>query len=429
MNLDLDIGQRPELPFPVTRLLGSKTGIVRMLLHYLPDRADPAVFYTTSVETDIAAIRGTDAVGSLDAGGTGLTLLDSRLRALGEAAERYCLYFPDTDRLVDASHSSLARGGATAVPFEYLDVFGPEGLDRAGLAAVDRDSELRWQAGIDLLSGERVLVPAQWVWLADAVAAGTRWYPTTSNGTACAPTLAGALVGAITERIERDAIMRTWYRQRSPKQVRLPPDDTLARLAADRFETDFRQVRFLSIESPVDVAVGGCVAVDERDRAPKFVIGGDAALSGREALRGALLETAQSWAYIKDLLTSEAGRSIDPKRIFDLEANLLHYSKPAQFDDVQPLLAGPITGIGSLGGDEGAMDESTELGHLLARLDQAGMTPIAVDVTTRDIEQVGWRVARVVIPELLDLSLPSLPPSRHPALVDHDLTEKPHPYP
>lgn len=426
MNVRVETGGRASIPHPTARLLGSKTGIVRKLLHYLPDRSDPDVFYSTAIESDLSEVAGIDQPGALEAGGTAVDLLGARLRTLGEAAERYCLYFPDRDGLVEASHAELRDAGRDVIPFEYVDVFDHDRVAEVGLRRVTPTMALAWQAGSDLLTGEEVLVPTQQVWL-PRIDGRDRWYPTTSNGSACAPSMAGALVGAITERIERDAVMRTWYRQLTPRSVAVDPEGGLGRLVSSRFETDHRRVRFLRFESPVDVPVAGCVAFDRRDRAPKFVIGGAADPSISRALRGALLETAQSWAYLKDLVVRERDRSIDPDGILNLEDNLLYYAFPERFSDVSFLIDGPAASLGEpVGGDRPPTDR---LATLLAALERADLTPIAVDVTTRDIRQVGLHVARVVIPELLDLALPSLPPVGHPALAGHQLSRKPHPYP
>lgn len=429
MKLRIATDESPPIPTAAARLLGSKTGIIRTLIHYLPDRSDPSVFYTTAVESDITTVGAVSEAGSLDAGGTALEHEASVMRAIGEAAERYCLYFPDPDAFVDASHDELVRSDHAVVPFETIDVFDPDRCDAVGLGTVAPDTDLRWYHGVNLLTGDEVLVPAQQVWLSDEAIGTTRWYPTTSNGTACADTLAGALIGAITERIERDAVMRLWYKQRTPEQFELAPESPIASLARDRFETAHRRIRFLDLGGPTGVPVVGCVAVDSRQRAPKFVIGGDADLSLTAAMRGALVETAQSWAYLKDLIAQGRDRSIDAEHIYNLEDNLLHYAVPDRFPAVDFLLGGEVVSRPSEGSQHSADSDSTRLGRLLGALERAGATPIAVDVTTRDIADVGLRVARVVIPELVDLSLPSLPPVGHRALAGHAITDKPHPYP
>ncbi len=426
MNIETGRIDYSHIPWPAARLLGSKTGIVRTLLHYLPDRSDPAVFYSTAIESDITELASGDGAGSLEAGGTGIDLLSSRMRTLGEAAERYCLHFPGTAGLIDASHVDLDQSTDRVVPFDYIDVFDPEARDQVGLRRITPTTSIQWQLGTNLLTGNDVYVPAQWIWLA-GTGATTRWYPTTSSGSACHGSVQAALSGAITERIERDAVMRTWYRQVTPTAVEIDEESHLHTLDLTRFESAFRRIRFLELESPVDVPVAGCVATDCRDRAPKFVMGGDADPSFSSALQGALLETAQSWAYLKDLVVRNRRREIDPGRIYNLEDNLLYYSFPAQFPHVAFLLEGPVKRYRPDGDEQPS--PSARLGRLLRALRQADMTPIAVDVTTRDVEEVGLSVVKVVIPELLDLSLPSLPPVRHPALAGRDITDKPHPYP
>ena len=70
-----------------------------------------------------------------------------------------------------------------------------------------------------------------------------------------------------------------------------------------------------------------------------------------------------------------------------------------------------------------------ELGACLDRLADADCTPLAVEVTTPDVREVGIRVVRVVVPELVPFPPASLRPTDHPALAETDLPEMPHPYP
>lgn len=427
MDARVTLPESGLLPPRVRRLLGGRCGIVTGLLQYLPDRTDPAVFYSTGIETDVGRLAGTDAAG-LEAGGTGLECATSLLCTLGEAAERYCLYFPDRDVIVEGSHAEVGARHAT-VDFEYIDVYDPERRARMGLNPLTPETPIHWQPTRNLLTGETVFVPAEWIWLGAIDPATERSLPTTSSGCACGPSRAMAALGALEEYIERDAIMRTWYQLRAPRPTALPPDAETASIVDDRLDADRLDCRFFEIDGPTGFPTVGCAMVETRERAPKFAVGGAHALDRHDAYLGAFLEVAQTWVYLKDLVLREPEADIDPEHIYNLEDNLRYYAQPDRFDAVEFLIErDPPTAPPALGRRPG-MTPAAALHAHLDRFAAEGFTPLAVDVTTRDVRSVGFSVVRVVVPELVGLSLPSLPPVRHPDFAEEPLTGRPHPYP
>lgn len=419
---------RPDRVIPpnARRLLGNQTGIISNLLGYLPDRGDPGIFYATAVDPDLSHLVE-NAGGSLDAGGTGLTLEEALVRTIAEVAERYCLYFPDRTRLITASYQELV-GEWDVVDFEYLAPFAPSQCEQAGINPLSRSSTIDWQPMTNLLTGEETLVPADRIWLADRSSDHTPHYPTTSNGTACGSSPASALVNAFYEYIERDAVMRTWFTRNQPRLIDLEQAPHVQDIVDRRFRTDYRSYRFFEIDSVTGIPVVGCAAINSRDQAPKFVMGGACSLDPQAAYTGALEETAQTWVYLKELLVrKDTPRRVDPERIFNLRDNLLYYAQPDHFPAVKFLVEDRPNHTPSIGNPPA--DPTSVLDELLNYCRDTRITPLAVDVTTRDIHDVGYTVTKVVIPELVDLVLPSMPPGSHPAFHGTPLATKAHPYP
>lgn len=424
-------GSRVDVPPNARALIGETTGLVRGIRHYLPDRADPQVFYSSATVPDVAFLAdiGTDL--DVEAGGTGLDLADSVMSAVGEMVERYSLCFPRVDNLVEASYDEMVDRGRHVPEFDYLDVYSTVGDAEVGIEPFAPDVAVQWYEGTDLLTGDGVYVPAQLLWFGvpdrfDSL----RYFLASSNGAAAGGSPKRALLGSLYEVIERDAVMTTWFRRASTKAVDLAAWPEVEDVRTDRIDTAFRRADLVEFESPTGVPVVGCAITDRRDRPPKFVLSGSCSLERRSAYLDAMVEAAQSLAFVKDRMAaddSDVG-GIDPGRIYDLEDNLLWYAQPDQFEDVRFLLDGEG---GVVDDDERRSFDSVdeELVECLDRLGDTGATPIAVDLTTDEIRDLGFYVTRVVVPELVDLALPSLPPDTHPRLSDTELTEKPHPYP
>ena len=408
-------------------LLGNRTGVVASLLNYLPDRGDPTAFYSTAVESDVGWLADTDA-GSLDAGGASLRFSGSVMSALGEAMERYSLYFPDGAELTRASHRELSRARQGVVEFDYLDVHEPSQLRRAGLEPLARDDVIDWQPARNVLTGDDVYVPAELVWMGLADGGNRSYFPTTSNGCACGDTPAMALLAALAECVERDAIMRAWYEQADTRAISVVGRPDLE-ATGRRLETHTLGMHWFEVESAIDVPVVGCGAVDTRDRAPKFALGGASSVDRTRAYTGAAVEAAQTMVYLKELV-AEGYRAddVDLDEIFGLRDNLLYYARPENFAEVSFLL-GEGSGVTPTIDDRPTDGVESRLRSYLSMFREADLTPLAVDLTPRDVRELGYTVVRAIVPELVGLTLPSLPPVNHPAFSDGIATRRPHPYP
>lgn len=418
---------RPDHAFPphARRLLGTITGIVRYLLWYVPDRTDPDLYYATTVEADLEPVTGAKS-GSLEAGGSGLTQRAAFMSAIGEAAERYSLYLPDTSRSIEATYQDLADE-SQVIPTKYLSIYDPSAIEPTRLTPFETTRPTTWYPTINLLSGEQLFVPAQFVWLG-GLSTEDLFYPTTSNGAACGTSAFHALRGGLTEYIERDAMMRAWYSQTPTHPIDTESLPNISDLISQRFSTDMFELRCFEVPSPIGIPAVGCAIVNLQDQLPKVAIGGAFALDRTTAYQSALIEAAQTWAYVKDLAAAGIdAASIDASHIYDLTDNLRYYSLPTNYPKLKTFL-GPGPPQASQLSDN-SMDDETAVRSLLDFCRKADATPLAIDVTPPDIRDVGFTVVRVIIPELVPLALPSLPPTRHPAFDGTSLTSTPHPYP
>ncbi|PSP85001.1 bacteriocin biosynthesis protein SagD [Halobacteriales archaeon QS_1_68_17] len=415
------------LPGTYRRLFGSRTGIVNGLWHVPPDPAGGGLVVSVPETADVEWLVGADHDLDLAPTGKGLQLETAHAGAVGEVIERYCLCWPPTD-LPRASHERL-REQERVVPFDYLDVYSA--ADRAEqFAPFDRTTPVCWDRGLDLLTGERIAVPAELVWYRTGPLGGEPVHlPGSSSGAAAARSLVDALGRGLLELVERDAFMRTWCRQRTPAAV--DRDDWPA---VDRFVSTVTgpgppTVKLLGLASPVEIPTVAAVGYDDRGSFPAFVVGAGAALDPREAMRDAVLEVAQGWHYLSTLRAERTVEDVDAGSVVaNFEDNALHYAHPDQREDVAFLVDAPVEPFSFP--DPPATSAPTErLAVVCRRLDAAGATPVGFDVTTPDVADVGLAVARTVVPELLALSPPSVLPSAHPAFAGASVTDRPHPFP
>jgi len=431
------------------RALGRLCSPVTSLAFKQPDRgtggfaiADPTVATLEHVVPDA----GEEPI-EPTVGGGGTTISAATLSALGEFLERYSMYWPLADA-VERTHAELAAAGERVVDLAYLQAYDPDALAAAGYDAVDADTTTEWVPGTTLTCGEDVFVPTDTVSFAHAHREGAT-LPASTSGTACGSSLAGALTRALYEVVERDAVMRTWYEQRTPSRLDISALDALESFR-ERITPHDARLHVLELPTPTDCHVVGTALVADADRVPKFRLfaGADRTLPG--AVRDALAETAEGLLQTRYRLA--AGDTPDPDidvdAVYDFDRNVQYYMRPENYAAVAHLTTGDVRRVDptDLAKREDAADaDADEPGTLTetavseaprrelertldAVTASADLTPIAVDLTPGDVRELGMRVAAVSVPELVDVTPPALAPVHHPGLGDV-ATRDPHPFP
>ncbi|MFB6300416.1 MAG: YcaO-like family protein [Halobacteriales archaeon] len=417
-----------ELPIGIDRLLGKTTGHVRSISTEVARRHPTGAVQTELVEPSLKRLLPDDYTEnpSLAVSGKGMTARQGMLSAIGEYCERYCLFWPpeyhDLSEFEGAA-VELDAAGHDRVPMATLAFYTAEQLTTIDRKPFDHTTPARWVAGHDLTTGEAIYVPAELLFLAP-VAEELHYYPTT-NGAACGSTIETALLGSLYELIERDAVMRQWFTQRSPPRLGQDPDSPLGELRTAHASGEYR-IELLDLDAAIGYAIGATL-VDPNDRMPKFLLAAGADLDPIRAAEDAVIELQQGLRTLQWSACRDRQPSIDPGEIMNFEDNVEYYARPEHFEEVAVYFEGPA---GTVSVDRAIpATRSEELAELVDSFAAADLTPIAVDLTLPDIAAAGLVVTEVFVPELVGLSLPSLPPANHPAFDGYSLTEKPHPFP
>ncbi|MFC7081171.1 YcaO-like family protein [Halorussus caseinilyticus] len=413
------------------RAIGSKTGLINSVYLSLPNRQDPETYLSIPETAELERLVGTEDRLNLGLSGKGTDLDKTVMSAIGETIERYCLCWPDArDQMVEATYEEIQDRGEV-VDWEYLNVFGEEFREQQ-LDPVSKDTELLWTTGTNLLTGEDVYVPSEYVWIRVQSLDNLPWhFLGSSSGCAAGGSLRSALLGSIYEAVERDAFMRTWCRQSSPEQISLDGYPEVREVKEDLMENEYLDVDLFEFDSDIDIPTVGVAFTNQRDERPKFIMGGSAALDPTTTMIEAMNEAAQGWPYSNYMATEYDVEEIDAEDAVDnFDVNILYYGLPENYDEVSFLMEGEPTAMADRDyPDPTGWSEQEELDYCLDQLEDAGCTPIAFDMTTPDAREVGISVTRVFIPELVFLSPPAALPTEHPEFDGETLTDKPHPYP
>ena len=392
-------------------------------------------FYTAITSCNFHELLGTrseSARNSLVSGGGGYTSLSAWMSAMGETVERYSALHTPYDHLIVNTWENLSTAAVT--PTDCALFAGPQ-YATPGFKYVPFTEQTRtsWVEGIDLHKGRSALLPAQLVYLDQVHDDCDRIGYSTSNGLACGTNRSEAVVSALFEAAERDAVMTAWHARLRPPRLDLHSDPRIANLLDLYMSHAPVEITALDLTEvngfPVCLAI-----VRSPQRAPGyFGIGAASRASIKEAAHKALEEAFHTLAYTQNLYFS--GRRVaDPAEVRTLEDHVAFYAEPCNMSNVDLLVDGErMVGFAD---DANLPNDSPRalVRAMVARLNEHGVDVFAADVTSPDIADAGLSVVKVYCPQLLPLGIGSttqfLGGSRLASILDGaSPNSDPHPFP
>lgn len=337
----------------------------------------------------------------------------ARALALAEAAERYAAWDPaDPGYLWSAAtdldgevldHRSLPR----CSDLEYAEPACP-------VVPFDPDARIRWCRGVDLLSGDDVWAPARMATyrLPAPVAAEKFWYPI-STGYAVHTDPVAAILGGLSEVIERDMIALLWSRRLPfPELPRDALDAATVRLLEWCSE---HHVQAHLFDATTDLGLPSvyCLLRSPHDSALHTLVGAGTGFALAQAAFKALLEAIGLRVTMSTALSPPAAygdfRSVlDGVRYMGVRERAHAFDFLLQPDEDRPAFE-----------DRGVFADGPRQGleRLLRTLSEAGMEAVAVDRTTDELADVGLTAVCVIVPGLQPMSLHPLAQfTAHPRL-------------
>ena len=319
--------------------------------------------------------------------GRGLTAQQAEESCIGEAIERYSLVFRGDERLVRGVCEEVGGVAPNEIlcvserQFETREEWNRKADERFWVPErFDEKRPIDWIEARDLVSGEGVLTPA---------ACSLMWYRPQDGGQsslAMADTIGcaswmdweGALLGALLELVERDALAIWWYNRLRRPEVQIgsfgygPLEEIqkgLAELGRDLFILD------ITTDSGIPTYVAIAALKDGSE--PLFSSAAD--FSPRSAAMRAASEIMQFWfvAVHKKVMDSEIHKWISTATL-DGEA----YLRPLSSEEAPPP-------------EPSNLDKALKLADCVQRLTKAGLRPLALDLSRAD---TALKTARAIVP-------------------------------
>ena len=344
---------------------------------------------------------GTDMSGK-GVGGAGADL-DPELawiRAVMEGAERYACLASTADEFIVASGAEL---GAEALDLDTIGRCSPrEYADpRCPLHPADKRVPIRWVKGYSLIDRKPRMVPAVMSHLGLQQAKGEHFWHMISTGIAAHFDLKTALVSAICESIERDAIAISWLGRLPLPRIEIGTPVPAA-LAPNLGRLRQSLLQHHMFDATTDMGVPTVYALQLLEGHPHLAQYVNCATEFSAA--AACAKTIREGAPARPVFEDGYRYPDQIADFVELHDGAAYMGRPGMRDGFGFLLDSPHRrALADVEIDVGT-DADARLRFLLARLRSQGMDAVAVDLTTDELRELGVCVVRVVIPGLVPMS-------------------------
>ncbi len=350
-----------------------------------------------ALATVAQALGGKSAAGSLEGAGGSIDADEARLKAIAEGLERYSSCAYSEQQFIWATAREL---GSEALDLDTVPRCSENELahPRCPLIAPDKDAPMRWVRGISLHDGHAVWVPSVMVYLhIPYMSRGERFWLPISTGCAAHTTLERALVGAICEVIERDAIALTWLQQLPLPRVEIDQVPAFLAPYLERNERAQEAVEHYYFDATTELGVPTIYSLHLSPHNKKLValVMCSTELDAAVAIAKVARELASSRIALQ--AHREHRQQVDDfLNVFD---GASYMAAPERLPAFDFLLRSPVRRKLSEIKSIGTGDNRQNLVGLLQRLKAHHKEVFAIDISTDEALRVGMRVVRCLFPD------------------------------
>ncbi len=339
--------------------------------------------------------------GSIGGAGSDETKELALVRSVAEAAERYanCM-LNDSASYITATKREL---GDAAMDLDTLPICSEKEYanPKMPLSRPDIDAPMRWIKSYSLTEDREVYVPAILTYLYVNATPGENFVYPISTGVSIYSNLLTAVLSGICEVVERDAIALSWLAKLQLPKIEFdaPPP---AHLKDKLKQQQAGQVQQLFFDATSDIGIPTIYSVQLVEGHPSLsqFVSCSTDFNAHEAAAKVIRESATGRTMF------EYPRNI-PENFEDflqLEEGAAYMGRPEQRKHFDFLLnSNKTVPISAMQGAYPSTD-SGKLKWLKKRFTDLGMKVYVTEITTDELQEVGLRAVRVIIPELMPMT-------------------------
>ena len=343
---------------------------------------------------------GVSTRGQIDGAGGALDAEKASRLCLAEAIERYASCFVPEDQLIWASAEEL---GEDAVDLTRFPQCSPAELQnpRSIHAPIDTAAPMRWVRGWSLTRNRAMYVPAVSTWLhISARTMAERFTMPISTGCATHTSLTQAIINGLGEVIERDSIALTWLQRIPWPRLEIDVDDERLRPFVERYEASHVKTLFFDATTDAGVPTFYSLDVTPDNEVLGQLVMCNTSLDPVDSVAKMMRESASS----RIAMQASRGRPEDVDEFTSVFHGASYMGEPQRIHDYDFLLESDQTRKLSEIPTQLTDDPEADLRQMVARLERIGAEVLVVEITTEEARAAGFRVVRVIVPELMPLS-------------------------
>jgi ribosomal protein S12 methylthiotransferase accessory factor len=385
------------------RIVDPTCGIIKAIMPNWLETGDAEVFAYGAVAGQAAPL--TLGPRFLFSGGASLDKDQSIAAAIGEGVERYSAAYVETDRLVYGSYDELSEDAIHPLSF---NLYSKSQYDTEGFPfqPFTTKTKLSWTWGFSLQHKKLVLVPASLTYLplyVDDIQREGRITATTSTGLACGNTIEEAILSAMGEVVERDSLVCFWLNRMPVTRIVVDEGSSIFEPYTTRLAKPGLVYQICEVTTDLGIPTMFTLLTGNSTDGRMVNAGSQANLSPTRATLKSLVEAAQGRPYIRFIIKSDPGWQYKPdfSTVNSFQDHAAFYTRAPQHQGALDFIAAPIrvknlSEIPDLSTGSPRGDIEVYL-KLLAKHD---LDVIVVDLTPPDIDEIGLKVVRVLIPGL-----------------------------
>lgn len=379
-------------------LVSSRVGLIRSLQPQSRGADEPEPPYLWTAQLSHFDFRAAPRSERMMAG-KGRTEATAKAAAVGEAVERYCAaHWGEPDQLFVAP---LAGVGMPVITPAECVLYSPEqyARDEWTYPPWDPDQPLTWVRGTSLVSHQAVTLPAGLVYLSNAMPRPEDFLAqSTSNGLAAGASLESAILGALGELIERDALMITWLQRLPAAEIDVRAEGGLSAAVHRHYAALGVEMRCFVLPTDLPATVVLALALDGSPTRPATIAAAGCHPSPAVALEKAVFELCQARPAESARFTDNppAGRLEHYDDVVGLDDHSAFAGLPERRGEFSFLWQdGRRTRLSELA-DHSRPDVSSTVAHCATELERLGHPAAYAELTTSDVRPSGYRVVRVI---------------------------------
>lgn len=378
--------------------------------------------------------------------GYGIYRDEAIIRLLGEGVERYALFTANLyfeEKLKYASYNQLKeKYPNNVIPFAYVKIYSDEDCNKLNslgiLENITEDDILSWVLLPSLFDREKeYYVPAQNFFLSHIIRREKKekvFIGGFSKGSASHKNIKLALKSAITEIVECDACMIKWYTESKVKEVVI--DDDVLNETINTILSDINY-KIRVFDYTIDKKLGyvfTVMLINKNEKSPYIVVGASSGLNPKKVIYRAFMEAlAILTLNINGPLSMPADylETKYQKTYLNLDSNVNYWASLDDKDKKLRFINSKVTEKIELRKYKN-LEENTDLEYLFNGLYNISKYAVYLDITPTEISDKDLHVMRVYVPELVQMSMPAFPYSKHPRIIKNggiSNNEFPHPLP